>query len=141
MPVRGRIVEFRFHDVGSRHAVLEFCRRIERHEQPVVHDRDPVAEPVGFVHVMRRQQDGQAGRFFQLVDHFPDGAARDRIEARRRLVEEEDLRRMYQAARNFQAPSHPAGKASDQLVGEIAQAHRFQQLRDQFLALGARQAV
>ena len=36
---------------------LEAGGRVEREQLAVVHDRDPVAELVGFLHVVRRQQD------------------------------------------------------------------------------------
>ena len=58
IPVRGRILEFRFHDVHGRHVILQLRRGIEGHEHSMVHDRDPVAQLVGLVHVMRRQQNG-----------------------------------------------------------------------------------
>ena len=123
------------------HAVLQFCGRVEGHEHSVIHDRDAVAELVGFVHVMRRQQNGQARGFLQFGDHFPHRRARHRVEAGGRLVEEHDFGRVHQAARDFQAPAHSARKTADQFVGKFRQADGFQQLRDQSLALGARQSV
>ncbi len=57
---------------------------------PVIHDRDAVAEPLCFIHVMRRQDDG-APRLLELVHQVPQVAARLRIEPRRRLVEKQQL--------------------------------------------------
>ena len=110
LPVRRRVQELRFDDVGSRHAGLQRGRRIERHQLAVIDDGDAVAQAVGFVHVVRGDQDGERAAVLDLGQHLPDGDARDGIEAGGRLVEEEDLRAVHQAARDLQTAPHAAGE-------------------------------
>src|SRR5512138_156716 len=57
----------------------------------MVDDGDAVAEPLGLIHVMRREE-YRAARRFELLDEVPDLSARLGIEPRRRLVEEEQIR-------------------------------------------------
>ena len=52
--------------------------------------------------------------------HLPDGDARHRIEAGRRLVEKEDARLVHEAARDFDAPAHAAREVLDLLVAPTA---------------------
>ena len=53
----GRAAKLTSSDVLAGNRRLELQRRIERHELAVVDDRDAIAELVGFVHVVRREQD------------------------------------------------------------------------------------
>ena len=76
---------------------------------PLVHDRDAVAV-LGLVHVVGRQEDRDVLARLELADVAPDRAARLRVEADRRLVEEQHARRVQQAARDLQAPLHAAGE-------------------------------
>src|SRR3954465_7530332 len=46
-----------------------------------VHERDPLAELVGLVHVVRREHDRQAALLAQPGDEVPHRASRDRVEA------------------------------------------------------------
>src|SRR5882762_10385189 len=57
---------------------------------PVIHDRDAIAEALGFLHVMRREQD-RAARGAKAADDLPQLPARLRVEPRRGLVEKEQL--------------------------------------------------
>src|SRR6478672_6354179 len=57
----------------------------------MVHDRHAVAELFGLVHVVRREHDAASARS-QLDDEVPQLPSRLRIEPRRRLVEEQQLR-------------------------------------------------
>ena len=88
--------------------VLEPGRRVEGHELAVVHDGDAVAEEVGLLHVVGRQDDRHAGLFVELADVLPDVAARLGVEAQGRLVEEEDLGPVDQAAGDLEAALHAA---------------------------------
>ena len=57
---------------------------------PVAHHRDAVGELLRLVEVVRRQQHRLAERA-QRADHLPRRAPRGRVEARRRLVEEDEI--------------------------------------------------
>ena len=54
-----------------------------------VHQRDPVAQRVGLLHVVRGEQHRHPGGVAQLLDALPDAVAGDRVEADRGLVEDE----------------------------------------------------
>ena len=70
---------------------LSCCRRVEREDPAVVHDREPVAELVGLLHVVRGEQDRLA-LVVQLAEDLPQGDAALRVEAGGGLVEEQDRR-------------------------------------------------
>ena len=65
-------------------------RRALAHDHAVAQHGDPVGELLGLVEVVRRQQDRLAERA-QVADRVPRCAARARVEAGRRLVEEDQL--------------------------------------------------
>ncbi len=65
---------------------------------PGVDDRDAIAEPLGFFHVVRRVDDGAAVAV-QRLDVLEDLVARLRIDADRRLVEQQQLGIVHDAPR------------------------------------------
>src|SRR5215210_3538566 len=75
----------------------------------VVYDRDPVAQPLGFVHVVGGEQDGSAVRF-EAVDQIPELSAGLRVQARGRLIQEQELRVAHQRAGEGQALLLAAGE-------------------------------
>src|SRR5215468_9666870 len=99
------MLELCFDNVRSRHTCLKIRRRVARDQLPVVHNRDAVAQSVGFVHVMRRNQNRELSLVLDVGEHLPNRDARNWIESRRRLVEKENLRTMYEPARNLQSPA------------------------------------
>ncbi len=108
--------------VGGRdlHAVLadgglEIGRRIERDDLALVDDGDAVAV-LGFVHVVRGDEDGDLLALVQLVDVLPDRGAGLRIEPDGGLVEEQHLGRMQQAARDLEPAPHAAREGLHQIV-------------------------
>ena len=66
--------------------------RVERDDPARVDDRDPVAEPLGLVEVVRREQDRHPVAVAQAGDHVEQLVADARVEPDGRLVEEEHLR-------------------------------------------------
>ena len=88
---RGNIQHIRFRSRGKRDHVLgagggdQFARAAESDLFAVVHDGDALAEPLGFVHVVRGEKDG-AARGFELLDQIPKLAAGLRIEASGRFI-------------------------------------------------------
>src|SRR3954453_6732023 len=96
---RGRVLGLARDDlaalVAPRHAVArgaraERGRRPLGDEPPLLDDRDAVAERLGLVEVVRREQDGLA-EVLQRAHDVPRRAASGGVEAGRRLVEEDQL--------------------------------------------------
>src|SRR4029077_7014140 len=65
--------------------------RVESHDAALVHDRYPVAEALGLVEVVGGEQGGHAGARPNPAYQVEQLVADPRVEADRRLVEEQDL--------------------------------------------------
>ena len=126
--------------VRARHHRFESDRRVERDYLAAVDDCDPIAQRLGLVHVMRRERDGDLAFLAQRFEQVPHGAAALRVESDSRLVEEQHVGRMNQAARDFEPPAHPARVSRDEIVGALGQPDHVQQAMSAFAALAARQA-
>ena len=72
-------------------AVLERVRRALRDHLAVVDDRELVGEPVGLVEVLGGEEDGRA-LGDEPLDRLPEAEPAARVEARGRLVQEDDRR-------------------------------------------------
>src|SRR4051794_33037697 len=68
---------------------LELLGRALGNHEPLVDHRDPVAESVGLVEVLRRQENRRPSRD-EALHQLPETEPTPRVEARRRLVEEQD---------------------------------------------------
>ena len=112
-------------------------RRVQREQLAVVDDADAVGELGRLVHVVRREHHRDAGRR-ELGDAVVHEEAGLRVEPRRRLVEEEHLGVVHQAARDDQA----LGLATGELVGVglrlLREPHPIEQLVGQPTALRPR---
>ena len=82
---------------------------------------------LGLVHVVRGDQEGQA-LAGELVDLLPEIAARLRIDAGGRLVEQQQLRLVNHAGRQGQALFPAAGKLAGKLVPPLGQAEPLEAL-------------
>ncbi len=91
----------------------------------VVHDREPIAQDLGLLHVVRRQQDRPALRL-EVEDEVPEGAPGGRVEAGRRLVEEDQLRVVdqRQGDRRAAGAARPTAPASGRCGARRARAGR-----------------
>ena len=89
----------------------------------MVHDRHPVAELVGLLHVVRGQQDRLAVGV-QLAEDLPQRDAALRVEAGGRLVEEQHLRPVHDRPRHHQALGHAARQRHHRRLRPVGQAHR-----------------
>ena len=105
---------------------------------PAVHERDPLAQAVGLVHVVGREQDGHAALLAQLGDEVPHGAAGDRVEADRRLVEDQQPRAVDERLRELQPPDHAARVRRDHAVGVLEHPGRLERPVDPPGPLGPR---
>ncbi len=84
-------------------------RRSLRDHLAVIHDRDPITERLGLVHVMRREHN-RAAVGPESREQLPELATRLRIEACRRLVEKQQVRITRERARHREALLLAAGE-------------------------------
>ena len=80
--------------------------RVDREQPSSLNESDAIAA-VGFVHVRRGDDDGQAGGL-QAAEQIPELTPRHRIDASRRLVEQEDIRAVHERAAERQLLLHAA---------------------------------
>ena len=99
--------------------LLELVGRALRDDLAVIDDGDAVGDALGFLHVMRGEEDGDLLLFVEFLDVGPELVAGLRVQAERGLVEEDDLGRVQQAARDFQTPPHAAGELLDLILAAI----------------------
>ena len=93
----------------------------------VVQDRDAVADKLHVGELMRGQEDRPAF-LFQPQDQVADVAVRDRVKARRRLVEEQQLGIVDERLRDADALEHAFGERAQRLLAGSLQADHLQQL-------------
>ena len=102
---------------------------VEGDDPAAVHDRDAIAELLRLLHVVGRQHDGVAP-VAKRAHEAPQVAARLRVEAGGRLVEEQDARIVDERRRDAEALLLAAGQRSHlalRLLGQLdvgEQAHR-----------------
>ena len=89
------------------HEPLQLARRALGDDPAVVEQRDPRCEAVGLLEVLRRQEDRDAVGH-ELADDLPHDPPAARVEAGRRLVEEDDPRLADERHRQVEPALHPA---------------------------------
>src|SRR3954469_8164092 len=117
---------------------LELGGRADRAQPAAMHERDPLAELVGLVHVVRREQDRHAALLAQPGDEVPHRAARDRVEADRRLVEDQHARPVDERLRQLEPADHAGGVRRHEAGGGLEHAGRLEREVDAVGALRAR---
>src|SRR5437773_2354679 len=127
------------HDVRPDRA-LQGCGRSLGHDVAMVDDAKPIGEPVGFLHVLGRQEDCHA-LLVETADVLPHSCPVLRIESRRRLVEEQHLRMRNEGHREIEALPHPARVRPGAAVRGVLQVNRLQQLRNSLLSFPLREMV
>src|SRR5262245_54361920 len=109
--------------------VLDLCWGQERlelreravHEDPAfVQNRDSVRELLGFVQVLRGEQDGGAAAG-EVADRLPHIEATLRIEPDRRLVEEDHWWAPDQAHREVEPATHAARVSRHPLIPRVGE--------------------
>src|SRR5919112_56627 len=85
----------------------------------VVDDRVLARQVLDVVHLVRDEDGGHVFEVAELYRQLADGARRRRVEARRRLVEHDDLRAADERPRNAYAPAHAARKLYRHLVYRV----------------------
>ncbi len=92
-----------------------------------MHQRHAMAA-LGLVQVRRRGENRHALRN-QFVENAPEIAPRNRIDAGRRLIEQNHFGPMNQRADQAQLLLHAAGELARQPLAKLAHPRRLQQLR------------
>ena len=121
-------------------ALLEVVRRALGDDVPAVDDADAVGELLGLLEVLRREEDRRAVVVEQPHLAPERGAAR-RVQARRRLVEEQDPGPVHERHREVQAPAHAAGVRPEPPVAGVDELDAREQVVPALARLGAAQAV
>ena len=93
----------------------------------LVHDHQPVAQLLGLVHVVRGEAERHAPSL-EPVQPVPEQVAGLRVQAGRRLVQEQQVRLVDQRPGDHQAPLHPARERLDTILGPLGQLHEIEQL-------------
>ena len=127
-------------DPVGAHRRLERLGVVEGHDPAGVHDRDAVAV-LGLVHVVGGQEDRDLLALAELVDVVPDARAGLRVEPDGRLVEEQDARRVHQAAGDLEASLHAAGVGLHRVTAAVPELHHLEHLAQPVLEDVARDAV
>src|SRR5207247_10587957 len=87
----------------------------------VIDDDDSIGDTLGFLHVMRRIEKRLAATLqqFEVVE---DGISALRIDANRRLVEQQDVRIVQQPGGKVQAPLHTAAERFHEIALALREA-------------------
>ena len=93
----------------------------------LVHDHEPVAQLLGLVHVVRRQDERHAA-LLEPVEPVPQQVPRLRVEAGRRLVEEQQVGLVDEGAGDRQPSLHPARQRLDLVAGPLGELGEVEQL-------------
>src|SRR5690348_11568091 len=104
-------------------------RRTLRDDAAVIEYHDLIAQQLGFFHVVGREDDGLALRLDRL-HQLPEVAPRLRIEAGRRLIEEQHIGIVDERDGEQQALLLPAGELAIVAPGELLERAQAQHLVD-----------
>ena len=118
---------------------LERGGRVDGERLAVVDDRDPLAQDVRLLHVVRREERRLAGAV-EVFEDAPEVDARLRVDAGRRLVEEEHLRLVDERAGDHQPLREAAGELEDHRAGAVGERELLEQLVRPRAGLRARHA-
>jgi len=94
----------------------------------VVHHDDAIGETLGFFHVMRRVEERLA-TCLELLEVLENRVSALRIDADRRLVEEQDVWIVQQAGREIEPPFHAATVRFHFVANAISEADERQHRR------------
>ena len=95
-----------------------------------MHDRDAVAEALGFVEVVRREENGRLAAVAEARDDVDQLGADPRVEADGRLVEEEHARPRDERTRDLQPPSLAAAVGRDRPIEQLGEPEDVGELLD-----------
>ena len=108
----------------------KFGWRSRGQDAAFIHGDQPI-EALGFLHIGCRDNDAHPGAVCaDAVDQLPELPARQRIDARGRLVEDEEIRIVDQGTAEAQLLLHAARQLAGRPVGEGCKARCMQQAGD-----------
>src|SRR4051795_2242397 len=116
-------------DAVARGPRAERGRRSLGDDPPLLDDRDAVAQGLRLVEVVRRQHDGLS-EVLERAHDVPRRAPRRRVEAGRRLVEEDELGIADEGEREIEPPQLAPAQRPRVCVGLLGQAGEPQDLVD-----------
>nr|WP_259315390.1 hypothetical protein [Capillimicrobium parvum] len=116
------------HDPVAGELGLQAVGRIVRDDAPMVHDHHALGHRVGLVEVVRRQEHGHPVLGAQAQNVLPEGCPDLRVEARRRLVEEQHRRALHEPDRHVEPAALTARQRARLAVGERLEVERGEQL-------------
>ena len=116
---------------SGRPPFAHFGRRSLRQTLPSCSTTTTLA-PLGLVQVGRAEQHRQSLVVDQLPDDLPQVPPRQRIDANRRLIQQQQFRQPNQRAGQPQLLLHPARQPAGQAVGERSQRRHLHQPRVAF---------
>src|SRR5213592_1769207 len=122
----GEREERRFERIGAG-LLLQLRGRTGGDDAPVVDHCDAIGHPVGFVHVVRREEYSHALRLIEVPHVGPHLIAALWIEAERRLVQKQHLRGVQQPTGDFQAALHATGERLYQVIAPVPQLEHAEQ--------------
>jgi hypothetical protein len=133
-------------DVQAQRAVvgdpaLQLVGRAVRDDLTVVDDEHAVAKDVGFLQVVRGEENRGAEAVPQAADVVPQVGAALRVQARGGLVEEDQRRLVHEAERDLQPSPLPAGQGLHQPVAEPSEVELLGQQLRALVCLGLAEAV
>ena len=102
---------------------------LDQDDLALVDHADAVGHFLGFLDVVRGEDDGHAGGA-QIAHHLPHVLAQFDVDAGGRLVEEQDLRLVRERLGDQHAALHAAGQRHDAVVLLVPQRQRAQHLLD-----------
>ena len=103
----------------------ELGGRADVDDTPVIEDRDAVAQPLGLLHEVRRQEDRLAA-VPDAAHQIPDRPSRLRVQTRRQLVEEHELGVVDERERDEQPLLLTARQGHEPGVALVTQAQLVQ---------------
>ena len=113
---------------ARRRARVQACQRVVGDHLAAIDDDDAVGQALGFLHVVRRVEQRLAAAL-QLFEVVEDGVAALRVDADRRLVEQQDVGIVQQARGEIQPPLHPAAECLHPVARAIGEADQRQRRR------------
>jgi hypothetical protein len=127
-------------DVGADGA-LELGGGALGDEPPVVDDADAVGELVGFLEVLRGEEDRHAELVVEPPHLLPHAGAADGIESGGGLVEEQDVGVVHERGGEVEPPAHATRVGADATVERVAEVDQCAQVDQALLDLAAAEAV
>src|ERR687893_22001 len=128
-------------DAGTADLGFQGLRRVLGDDPAPVDNPDPVSQHIGLLEVLRRQEHGDALIAREPADLGPERAAALRVEAGRRLVEEENLRPVHQREGKVEAALHPTRVAAYFPVCSLLEADALKKFLPTPLALLPREPM